>query len=95
MSYAGIGNTSDAEQEKNVTDFRLNRSNNNLAAKPLTTKFGDILWNNKQKSDDSDSEISDSANFLAKGSLECLAYCELSILSNGDWFVFIFQVHFY
>lgn len=69
MSYQGIGNTSDAEQDKNVADFRLNRSNNNLATKPLTTKFGDILWNNKQKSDDSDSEISDSANFLAKGSL--------------------------
>lgn len=69
MSYTGIGNTSDAEQDKTVGDFRLNRSNNNLASKPLTTKFGDILWNNKQKSDDSDSEISDSANFLAKGSL--------------------------
>lgn len=70
MSYTGIGNTSDIEQDKNVGAFGLNRSNNNLASKPLTTKFGDILWNNKQKSDDSDSEISDSANFLAKGSLK-------------------------
>lgn len=67
MSY--LGNNSDVEQDKAQTDFRLNRSNNNISAKPLTTtKFSDMLWNNKRdKSDDSDSEISDSANFLAKG----------------------------
>lgn len=65
MSYLGAGNSSDVEQDKVVSDFRnLNRSNNNLAAKPSTSKFSDVLWNNK---DDSDSEISDSGNFLAKG----------------------------
>lgn len=63
MSYiGGVGHSSDVEQDKLVSDFRsLNRSNTNLATK---SKFSDVLWNHK---DDSDSEISDSGNFLAKG----------------------------
>lgn len=65
MSY--IGNTSDAEQEKNISDFRHNRSSTNLVAKNMgTAKISDVLWNHK-RDDDSDSEISDSGNFLAKG----------------------------
>lgn len=64
MSFLGAGNTSDVEQDKGVSEFRLSRSNNNLAQKPSTPKYSDVLWNNK---DDSDSEISDSGNFLAKG----------------------------
>lgn len=64
MSFLGAGNTSDLEQDKGVSEFRLSRSNNNLAPKSNTPKFSDVLWNNK---DDSDSEISDSGNFLAKG----------------------------
>lgn len=64
MSFLGAGNTSDLEQDKGVSEYRLSRSNNNLAPKPSTTKYSDVLWNNK---DDSDSEISDSGNFLAKG----------------------------
>lgn len=71
MSY--LGNSSDVEQDKGQADFRINRSNNNNTMKPIpgNTKFSDLLWNNKrEKSDDSDSEISDSANFLAKGILK-------------------------
>lgn len=64
MSLFGAGNTSDAEQDKGISEFRINRSNTNLAPKPNTSKFSDVLWNHK---DDSDSEISDSGNFLAKG----------------------------
>lgn len=65
MSY--IGNTSDVEQDKSVSDFRHNRSSNNLVAKNMgTSKISDVLWNHK-RDDDSDSEISDSGNFLAKG----------------------------
>lgn len=67
MSFLGVGNTSDVEQDKGLSDYRLSRSNNNLAPKPGTSKFSDVLWNHK---DDSDSEISDSGNFLAKGSNE-------------------------
>lgn len=64
MSY---GNASDVEQEKNISDFRHNRSSNNLIAKNMgNSKIADVLWNNK-RDDDSDSEISDSGNFLAKG----------------------------
>lgn len=67
MSFLGAGNTSDAEQEKSgLSDYRMNRSNNNLSSKPITSKFSDNLWNNK---DDSDSEISDSGHFLAKGNV--------------------------
>lgn len=64
MSLFGAANTSDAE-DKGISEFRINRSNTNLAPKPNTSKFSDVLWNNKH--DDSDSEISDSGNFLAKG----------------------------
>lgn len=53
MSY--IGTASDVEQEKNLTEFRRNRSNASLVY--------------KRDRDDSDSEISDSGNFLAKGSI--------------------------
>lgn len=64
MSY---GNASDVEQEKNISDFRHNRSSNNLIAKNMgNSKIADVLWNNK-RDEDSDSEISDSGNFLAKG----------------------------
>lgn len=71
MSY--IGNTSDVEQEKSVSDFRHNRSSNNLVAKNMgTSKISDVLWNHK-RDDDSDSEISDSGNFLAKGT--CVRIC--------------------
>lgn len=67
MSY--IGNTSDVEQDKSISDFRHNRSSNNLVAKNMgTSKISDVLWNHK-RDDDSDSEISDSGNFLAKGML--------------------------
>lgn len=66
MSFLGAGNTSDAEQDKGISEFRISRSNTNLAPKPNTSKFSDVLWNNK---DDSDSEISDSGNFLAKGKI--------------------------
>ncbi len=66
MSY--IGNASDVEQEKNISDFRHNRSSNNLVAKNMgNSKISDVLWNDKRDQDDSDSEISDSGNFLAKG----------------------------
>lgn len=65
MSFLGPANTSDVEQDKPLSDFRLNRSNNNLSSKP--SKFSENLWSSKPKSDDSDSEISDSSNFLAKG----------------------------
>lgn len=53
MSY--IGTASDVEQEKNLTEFRRNRSNASLIYKQADNR------------DDSDSEISDSGNFLAKG----------------------------
>lgn len=64
MSFLGPGNASDVDQDKGLTEYRLSRSNNNLGPKPTTSKLSDLLWNNK---DDSDSEISDSGNFLAKG----------------------------
>lgn len=66
MSFLGAGNTSDVEQDKGVSEYRLSRSNNNLAPKQSASKYSDVLWNNK---DDSDSEISDSGNFLAKGTI--------------------------
>ena len=70
MSFLQAGNTSDAEQDKVLSEYRLSRSNNNLGPKPTTSKFSDVLWNNK---DDSDSEISDSGNFLAKGKRKIVA----------------------
>lgn len=66
MSFLNAGNTSDVEQDKGLSDYRLSRSNNNLGPKPNTSKFADVLWNSKNDGD-SDSEISDSGNFLAKG----------------------------
>lgn len=69
MSY--VGNASDVEQEKNITtDFRRNRSQSNLITSKTmgNTKMSDVLWSNKRGGDDdTDSEISDSGNFLAKG----------------------------
>lgn len=77
MSY--IGNTSDVEQEKNISDFRHNRSSNNLVAKNMgNSKISDVLWNDKRE-DDSDSEISDSGNFLAKGAFLLTPSHELSM----------------
>lgn len=64
MSY--IGNASDAEQEKNLSDFRRNRSSNLVAKNMRNSKISNVLWNDK-RDDDSDSDISDSGNFLAKG----------------------------
>lgn len=68
MSYIG----SDAEQDqKTANDFRRQRSSSNLMQKSMDSpKMGrSSLWNEKQneQNDDSDSELSDSANFLAKG----------------------------
>ncbi|XP_031628218.1 uncharacterized protein LOC116344002 isoform X2 [Contarinia nasturtii] len=77
MSFLGAGNTSDVEQDKGLSDYRISRSNNNLASKPTTSKFSDVLWNNKN--DDSDSEISDSGNFLAKGAFLLTPSHELSL----------------
>lgn len=70
MSYLAGGNVSDAEQDKNVPEYRLNRSNNNLSSKPLSQSN---LW--RSKNDDSESEISDSGNFLAKGNLFFFLFC--------------------
>lgn len=71
MSYSV--NTSDVE-DKNLSDFRHNRSSSNLVAKNLgTSKIADVLWAKQQRQqndEDTDSEISDSGNFLAKGKLE-------------------------
>ncbi|XP_059617420.1 uncharacterized protein LOC132262238 [Phlebotomus argentipes] len=80
MSY--IGNASDVEQEKNITEFRRNRSNTNLTTKTIgSPKIADVLWNDKRdKSEDSDdSEISDSQNFLAKGAFLLTPSHELSM----------------
>lgn len=67
MSYIG----SDAEQDnnKNLAEFRRQRSSSNLMQKSMDSpKLArqQQLWNDKQH-DDTDSEISDSGNFLAKG----------------------------
>lgn len=80
MSFlgGGAGNTSDVEQDKGISDYRISRSNNNLSSKPTTSKFSDVLWNNK---DDSDSEISDSGNFLAKGKT-CVMFFPEKIFVN-------------
>lgn len=92
MSYiGGVGHSSDVEQDKLVSDFRsLNRSNTNLATK---SKFADVLWNHK---DDSDSEISDSGNFLAKGKVR---FVLLVLHSNVFFFYsirfFFGSFHFY
>lgn len=65
MSYIG----SDAEQDnKNASDFRRQRSSSNLMQKPMDSpKLSQQVWNDKQQNDDTDSEVSDSGNFLAKG----------------------------
>lgn len=75
MSFLGAGNASDIEQDKGVSDYRLSRSNNNLAPKPTTSKFSDVLWNSNPNND-SDSEISDSGNFLAKGNKNVVIYMQ-------------------
>lgn len=79
MSY--IGNASDVEQEKNLTEFRRNRSNTSLVGKNMgSPKIGDVLWNDRRENrDDSDSEISDSGNFLAKGAFLLTPSHELSM----------------
>jgi hypothetical protein len=67
MSYIG----SDAEQDKpaNLADFRRQRSSSNLMTKAMeSSKLSQQnMWNDKQNNDDTDSEISDSGQFLAKG----------------------------
>lgn len=65
MSYIG----SDAEQDnKNMTDFRRQRSSSNLVQKAADSPKLPLknLWNDKQN-DDTDSELSDTGSFLAKG----------------------------
>lgn len=65
MSYIG----SDAEQDqKNLSDFRRQRSSSNLMTKSMESPkmSRQNMWNDKQN-DDTDSEISDSGSFLAKG----------------------------
>lgn len=67
MSY--IGNASDVEQEKNISDFRHNRGNTKNLGQSAVAKMTE-MWNDKrQGDDDTDSEISDSGNFLAKGKI--------------------------
>lgn len=68
MSYIG----SDAEQDSkpaNLADFRRQRSSSNLMSKGMeSSKMNQQnMWNDKQHNDDTDSEISDSGQFLAKG----------------------------
>uniref|UniRef100_A0A8W7PVB9 Uncharacterized protein n=1 Tax=Anopheles coluzzii TaxID=1518534 RepID=A0A8W7PVB9_ANOCL len=89
MSY--IGNTSDVEQEKNLSEYRRQRSSSNLmpsGAKQTvgSPKMSDVLWNDKRAasravnaSDDDDSEVSDSENFLAKGAFLLTPSHELSM----------------
>lgn len=87
MSYSV--NTSDVEQDgAKIADFRHNRSSSNLVAKNLGAssgggaKLADHLWNEKlqrRRDDDTDSEISDSGNFLAKGAFLLTPSHELSM----------------
>jgi hypothetical protein len=64
MSYIG----SDAETDNKPADFRRQRSSSNLISKAMDSpKMSQKLWNDKQHNDDTDSELSDSGNFLAKG----------------------------
>lgn len=70
MSYIG----SDVDQDNkpaNLADFRRQRSSSNLMSKAAmeSSKISQQqqLWNDKQNNDDTDSEISDSGHFLAKG----------------------------
>lgn len=67
MSYIG----SDAEQDSkpaNLADFRRQRSSSNLITKAVDSPkiSQQNKWNDNQQ-DDTDSELSDSGNFLAKG----------------------------
>ncbi|XP_062537019.1 uncharacterized protein LOC134205619 isoform X3 [Armigeres subalbatus] len=86
MSY--IGNASDVEQEKNLTEYRRQRSSSNLlpsSSKSVgSPKLSDVLWNDKRanqgnQTDDDDSEMSDSENFLAKGAFLLTPSHELSM----------------
>ncbi|XP_052862335.1 uncharacterized protein LOC131213710 isoform X2 [Anopheles bellator] len=88
MSY--IGNASDVEQEKNLSEYRRQRSSSNLIATGAKQSVGspkmtDVLWNDKRAarainaSDDDDSEVSDSENFLAKGAFLLTPSHELSM----------------
>lgn len=71
MSYIG----SDIEQDNkpaNLADFHRQRSSNNLINKAVESPkmSKQKQWNEQnqnQQNDDTDSEISDSGNFLAKG----------------------------
>ncbi|XP_065090458.1 uncharacterized protein LOC135711516 isoform X2 [Ochlerotatus camptorhynchus] len=86
MSY--IGNASDVEQEKNLTEYRRQRSSSNLlpagSKSAGSPKLSDVLWNDKRanqgnQTDDDDSEVSDSENFLAKGAFLLTPSHELSM----------------
>lgn len=86
MSY--IGNASDVEQEKNLTEYRRQRSSSSLlpaSSKSVgSPKLSDVLWNDKRanqgnQTDDDDSEMSDSENFLAKGAFLLTPSHELSM----------------
>lgn len=74
MSYIG----SDAEQDKNISDFHRQRSTSNLISKNLESQKISNMWNDK-RDDDTDSEISDSGNFLAKGAFLLTPSHELSM----------------
>lgn len=77
MSYIG----SDAEQDKNISDFHRQRSSSNLISKNLESQKLSNMWNDK-RDDDTDSEISDSGNFLAKGAFLLTPSHELSMVSK-------------
>ncbi|XP_053681759.1 uncharacterized protein LOC128732518 [Sabethes cyaneus] len=83
MSY--IGNASDVEQEKNLTEYRRQRSSSSLMPESSKSgrspKLSDVLWNDKRanQTDDDDSEVSDSENFLAKGAFLLTPSHELSM----------------
>jgi hypothetical protein len=80
MSYIG----SDVEQDKNISDFHRQRSTSNLMSKNLESQKMTNMWNDKRDGDrdcdDTDSEISDSGNFLAKGAFLLTPSHELSMV---------------
>lgn len=66
MSYIG----SDIEQDNkpaNLADFHRQRSSSNLINKAVDSPKMQKQWNENQQNDDTDSELSDSGMFLAKG----------------------------
>ena len=71
MAY--IGNASGIEQDKNHSDFHHNRYSSVTINKMSAQKAQESRWNNK-RDDDTDSEISDSEHFLAKGICQFLLF---------------------